>query len=369
MNIVFRVDSSFLIGSGHLIRCLTLADSLRDEATRIKFICRDHDGEMSHLVRQRGYDLDLLPRVRGKTDPETDLAHSAWLGVSLEEDACQTLESLLPTEPIDWLIVDHYAINNTWEEKLRPVAGNILVIDDLADRQHDCDILLDQNLNAGLETRYKNLVPEDCRLLCGPRYSLLRPQFLTSECQDRKREGSISHLLVFFGGVDATGETMKTCRAIVSPDTRHVTADVIAGDSNPQQKQIEEFCADHPRLRFLARIDNMAELMAKADLALGAGGTTTWERAWLGLPTIIITVAKNQIEGARAMADHGAAWYLGPHDEVNQGDIEAALCHALGHPPEVARMAAAAQSLFGDHRRSGTDLVVNAMTECQHAPA
>ncbi len=369
MNILFRVDSSYKIGSGHLMRCITLADRLRKESAEIRFLCRDHDGDMSNIARNAGYEVSMLAAPTSKSLPEYSHSHAEWLGVSKEEDATETLELINRTGSIDWLIVDHYAIDISWEQRMRAVTGSILAIDDLADRKHDCDILLDQNLNDRLDKRYSSLVPKGCQLLCGPKYALLRPQFLVDEYSQLERNSSVQNLLIFFGEVDATGETLKTCRALLSLDNKSIRADVIAGPSNPQHSEIKKLCDSHPQLRHHAHVENMAAMMAKADLAVGAGGTTTWERAWLGLPTIIIVVAENQIEGANGMAKAGAAWNLGLFSSVDESSIADAIGYAIDNQTELIEKSKASLYISGNQHNPGIEFVVKAILERHHARA
>ena len=200
-----------------------------------------------------------------------DLAHAAWLGVPWQQDATETLAALGETQPA-WLIVDHYALDLRWESILRPRVGKIMVIDDLADRPHDCELLLDQNLYQDMETRYDPLVPATCAKLLGPKYALLRPEFAQARKNLRQRDGQVMRILVFFGGVDPTNETAKAIHALASIADRQFAVDVVVGSGNPHKQQIENLCAEHEGFHYHCQVDNMAELMAAADLAIGAGG-------------------------------------------------------------------------------------------------
>ena len=175
MTIIFRTDASLLIGSGHVMRCLTLADELRLRGSNVMFICREHPGNLIDLIKDKGFTVAALqqPKTEYFMTPE-DVAHAAWLGVSWKNDATDTIPILGKTKP-SWLIVDHYAIDCRWENMLRHHVGKIMVIDDLADRSHDCDLLLDQNLYQDMETRYNHLVSNSCLKFLGPKFALLRP--------------------------------------------------------------------------------------------------------------------------------------------------------------------------------------------------
>ncbi|RKX24442.1 MAG: UDP-2,4-diacetamido-2,4,6-trideoxy-beta-L-altropyranose hydrolase [Candidatus Zixiibacteriota bacterium] len=370
MKMVIRVDSSLQIGSGHVMRCLTLADHLKETGCDISFVCRDHPGNVSALVEDKGYEVHRLPAVEDDSRKATQSGHEYkhWLGTNQATDVAQTMEVLSRFKAqVGWLIVDHYALSEEWEKVLRPHVTGIFVIDDLANRKHDCDILLDQNLNQSGSSRYENLVPPDCQVLAGPRFALLRNEFTQAAESSRERDGQIKHLLVFFGGVDSANETLKACRAILSSGCSDLAVDIVVGASNPNKNAVNEFCERHDMFEYHCQVSNIAELMSKADLCLGAGGTTTWERAYLGLPTIILPVAENQVEGTKAMAAAGAAWDLGYASKVSENEIADAISFALNDPEAVCRISRAARGLFGGDLKPGVELVVDAMKEFRHA--
>lgn len=321
MNIVFRTDASLNIGSGHVMRCLTLADELRQRGCFNTFICREHSGNLIALIRQKGYNVATLPKKSENFISSPDgVAHSAWLEAPWKQDAIDTITALEGNTPA-WLIVDHYALDHRWEERLRPHVDRIMVIDDLADRPHDCDLLLDQNLYPDMVTRYKNLVPDECRILIGPGHALLRPEFATARKSLRKRDGTIQRILVFFGGTDPSNETEKTLKALSSVTDRCFSVDVVVGGGNINKEQIRDYCSASNGFSFHCQVDNMAELMAEADLAIGAGGTTTWERCAVGLPSLVIAVADNQIGIGRSADKAGAVCYLGEAENITEQEL------------------------------------------------
>lgn len=317
-----RVDSSEQIGSGHLMRCLTLAERLRKDGAEVHFVCRDLSGNLNHLVREQGFSLHILPR---HADHPALTGYAAWLTVPQGVDAEETAAILRQLFPVGQLVVDSYALDMSWEQKVRPLVQEILVIDDLANRRHDCDILLDQNFYREMRHRYDGLVPPYCKLLLGPGHALLREEFYEAREKIGVRDGVLRRILVFYGGSDATRETEKAIRALVQLQLSFVAVDVVVGGSNPRRASIEELCAAHDFLHYHCQVSNMAELMAHADLCLGAGGTTTWERCFLGLPAIVTAVAENQIQICEDCAEAGYIRYLGRWDEVTVGDIAAAV--------------------------------------------
>ncbi|MEW5797257.1 MAG: UDP-2,4-diacetamido-2,4,6-trideoxy-beta-L-altropyranose hydrolase [Candidatus Zixiibacteriota bacterium] len=371
MRVVVRVDSSYQIGSGHLMRCLTLAELLRARGATVVFVCRELPGHVAALVKDRDFALAALPSPRDSVfSGEPRDSYANWLGVDWQLDAAQTKAAVrqMAGSP-DWLVVDHYALDSRWEELLAAEVGAVLVIDDLANRQHRCRVLLDHNLSPQGEARYLALVPNGCLLLCGPRYALLRPEFEVAAAKPRERDGTVKRLLIFFGGVDATGETLKACEAIAQCGRDDLQVDVVVGVANPRRKEIHEVCEGHPMLNFHGQVSNIAELMAAADLAIGAGGTTTWERAFLGLPSIVIPVAENQVPGTVAMAAAGAIWNLGFCGDVTVEKIVTALNHAFEHPEEVQHMARRSRQLFGENPRSGARLAADIIYEVAGAQA
>lgn len=368
MRVAFRVDSSYVIGSGHVMRCLTLADYLMKIGHQTLFVCRDHAGDLAHFVRDRRHQAILLPGVPSVEyhRPIAD-GYASWLGVSQEQDAAQTKDVLHDSFPTpDWLIVDHYVLDKNWEIELRPCVGRMFVIDDLANRPHDCDMLLDHNLSKGGTSRYDGLVPDQCVRLIGPEYALLREEFITQRKSCKERDSSIRKVMVFFGGFDLSNETLKTCQALSHFAGEHFMVTVIVGTANPRRDDIEAFCADHRGFTCLHQVDNMAALMAEVDLAIGAGGTTTWERAYLGLPTIVVWVAENQREGTEAMAEVGALWNLGHGPDVTSQQIIAAVEHAMDSPAEMREMSRRAQGLFGDALEPAAMRVSRLMQERLH---
>lgn len=329
--IVFRADASRLIGSGHVMRCLTLAQRLRKEQNaKVIFIMRKLSGNLIGVVRKQGFAVLVLPPA----DEEYKLDdYGLWLTVPMEVDAQQTIEVLQHylqehgCDVADRLIVDSYALDEQWEQALRPYCREIMVIDDLANRRHDCDILLDQNFYLNKDVRYVGLVPEHCKMLLGPEHALLREEFYDVKKHLRKRDGTIKNILVFYGGSDLTNETEKAIKALVQlyDEGYNFTADIITGVSNSRREKIKKLCSKYHFLHYYCQVSNMAEFMNKADLMLGAGGSTTWERLYMELPALVTAVAENQIQGCRDCSQAGIIEYLGINEDVRVDTILEAL--------------------------------------------
>ncbi|WP_371372069.1 UDP-2,4-diacetamido-2,4,6-trideoxy-beta-L-altropyranose hydrolase [Sporomusa aerivorans] len=341
--IVFRVDSSAQIGSGHLMRCLTLAGQLKKEKqAEIGFVSRDLEGNLNHLIEKNGYRLFLLP----KTASTEELAgYENWLTVKQSVDAGQT-KKLLQGLTVDCLIIDSYALDEMWENIVRPCVNKIMVIDDLANRKHNCDILLDQNYCCDMDNRYTGLVPTHCQLLLGPHYALLREEFYEARKTMRNRDGNIKNILVFFGGSDLTNETMKALKALESLQRNDIQVNIVVGASNKNQKSIEAYCLQHDNMQYFCQVNNMAELMNEADLAIGAGGATTWERCFLGLPSIVIAIAENQVQISDDCNKLGIIKYIGKTENIDMERLIESCKELLGNKSAIKRMQKQMQLLF-----------------------
>lgn len=313
MRVIFRVDASTQIGTGHVMRCLTLADALRERGARCGFVCREHLGHMLELIRARGHEAHTLPLI----DPPpvspggSSHDHAGWLGTDWGSDAQQILTAIHGV-PVDWLVVDHYALDARWEKLVSAHCGKLLVIDDLADRPHDCDLLLDQNLNRHPED-YEKLCPTQAVLLVGPDYALLRPDFaeLRSYSFARRSSGRLDRLLISMGGVDkdnATGSVLNALMSCSLPEGCKVT--VVMGMFAPWLEQIHAQAEQMRSVEVLVNVQNMAQLIAESDLAIGAAGTSAWERCCLGVPTLTLVLADNQYGGAIALSKIGAVSLL-----------------------------------------------------------
>ena len=309
MKIVVRADASLTMGSGHIMRCLTLADWLKQQGHDISFICRAHDGHLADLIGQKGFAVQLLAKSEA-ADFIKQHAHSEWLGASESDDFAECKPILQALKP-DWLIIDHYAIGKNWEQQAKRLLPNlkILAIDDLADRTHDCEILLDQNFGRKNED-YQPLVPSDCQRLLGTRYTLLRDEFARWRAISLNRRKSVqppNNILVNLGGVDNDNVTLKILQSLntfLQQSTQAFNVTVVMGKTASHIESVQRF-AKHASFAcaVLVNVTNMAQLMANADLAIGAAGSTTWERCCLGLPMVLIVLADNQQVIAKALAD------------------------------------------------------------------
>lgn len=326
------------------MRCLTLAQALSARGVSCGFLCRRADGDLIDWMREQSYfqqagffTLELAPDV-----PDVPASVAAL--------------QALPARPA-WLVVDHYQLDADWERAIRPYAGKILAIDDLADRPHACHLLLDQNLHPDTQ-RYAALLTPECQPLLGPAFALLRPEFLSAREGLSPRNGDFRRLVVSFGGSDPQDETGKTLKAIQTLENRTWTAEVVIGGQNARRKALEAQCAAITGVRAHVNVSYMAELMAQADLMVGAGGTTSWERACLGLPALVTLIAENQRELTRHLSDRGVVRNLGAADDVSPEAIAEALLWAEHSPDWLREASRAGMALVDGH---GAARVVAAM--------
>jgi UDP-2,4-diacetamido-2,4,6-trideoxy-beta-L-altropyranose hydrolase len=304
------------MGIGHVMRCLTLAQALKENGADVKFICRKHKGNLINKIRSNGFNVHGI-EVTEQIEVNNKLAHSHWLGATQQQDADNCI-GILNTEKTNWLVVDHYALDEIWHMKLRQYTQKIMVVDDLADRQFNCDVLLNQNLGSQLKD-YEKKVPSSCILLLGCDYALLRPEFKKlrkKALEKRSNIKEIKNILVNMGGSDVKNITHNVLKQV---DNKFNIV-VVLGALSPHNEMIKDYAIDK-NIEVVIDANNMAELMLNADLAIGASGATNWERLCLGLPSLVFTAAENQIKFSRILAELGLIRLLGDIGESKTVDI------------------------------------------------
>jgi len=288
------------------MRCLTLAEALQDKGVQIHFYCKEHVGNLNAMLQQKGMSVTELP-----VSPDGEL-----------DDAEQTIQALKGDKP-DWLVVDHYGLNISWEQHIRPHVGKLMVIDDLAMRKHDCDLLLDQNYAIEGEQRYKGLVSDSCKVLLGPDYGLLRKEFQRLRELRETKQSELKKILVFFTAGDDLGETLKAMHG-VELFGKIESVDVVVGQANPHNPVIRKKC-DELHWGFHCQVDYMPRLIAEADLVVGAGGSSNWERCALGVPAMVTILAENQAPIAEVLDSIGVVHNLGWCNKLQAKDYTNAL--------------------------------------------
>ena len=309
-RIAFRADGGDTIGRGHVMRCLALADTLCERGAECVFLHRDRPGHMADVIDARGHGLRLLPAS------PSDVTGSFVEAVP--EDIFQTCRVLRELSP-HALVVDHYGLGGEWENAVRNEVSRVLAIDDLADREHPCDLLLDPNRPS--QSRPSMETPESSRILSGPRYAPLAAAHRRRRPTNRPRRGPASQVLVSYGGVDPNDELARALRVLGQPAFRHLTVDAVA----PSDRYARAHVSTRPGLRVLPPQGDLAEFMARADLALGAGGSASWERCAAGLPSVITALAENQLVPVRVLEAAGAGLFAGMTGSVSDADLAFAL--------------------------------------------
>lgn len=333
ISVVFRCDASLLIGSGHVMRCRTLARALRRRGVSVTFVCRSQPGDRIAELVQEFPVLALPPLQTGfVADHAGRTQYASWLGCSQLQDAQDTLVSLhgLGQNVLDWIVVDHYALDSVWhqhvldgiEQLRRP---KLLVIDDLADRFHQADLFLNPTLSdASADDLFQPLLPPNATTLLGPHYALLGPEYALMQPLAFPRT-SMQRVLVFFGGVDAANLTARALDALMHPDLSHVEVDVVLGPDAPHYASVLNRVRQRPLTKLHAPLPSLAGLMLRADLAIGAGGGTAFECVCLRLPTLVVVTADNQKHAAAGLARQGNVVLLGSAEDITTQHIQNAL--------------------------------------------
>lgn len=342
------------MGLGHVMRCLTLADALRVRGAKIEFVMRAWPDHYGGVVEARGYPLYLLPALSAEHPSPSFRAadsppHQSWLGVPWQEDARDICAILKQTaEKADLLIVDHYGIDHRWQEVLREYADKIMVIDDLADRSHDCDVLLDQTFDRDA-LAYEGLVPHRALVLTGADYMLLRPEFaaLRERALARREEQSdVKTVLIAMGSADPDNISSLVLQALAQIEPA-LDVRVVLSSKAPHLEAVKALAAASSRhkVRLLVDCADMDAQMAEADIAFGAAGTSSWERCCLGLPTILVTIAENQKKIAKALDQVGALCFAGDREGLSQQILTKMFFDLAGNPDKRHAMSRAASAI------------------------
>lgn len=343
-SVCFRVDASESIGLGHMMRCLTLADELKKNGYHILFLCKEITKKLSEKIRFKGYDISFL---------ESDFIDKVnvtkgFQSIQFDQDidGKKSLKALWGQE-WDLLVVDHYGLDCRWEKEVRPVARCLMVIDDLANRKHECDILLDQSAQRKVQ-EYRQLVPSNCLILTGSNYALLRSEFQNLRRQylnrQLKKEPSLKKILISLGGGDQTNHIVAILNGL-SQSVSSLTCSVIVivGESNMDKiKSSTQGLDISVDLRQFS--DDMASLLLESDLVIGAAGTSAWERCCLGVPSIVLVLASNQLDNAKALLDRKAAIIIPSLNQIEE-KLTKVIEELIQFPDQLKKLAHAASQL------------------------
>ena len=369
MTIAIRADSSVNIGSGHVMRCLALAAELSVRGHSILFLCADYDGHLADLITQKGHQVLLLPREQCDVDVG-DMA--GWLGVGWSLDVEQCQQALDKVGKLDYLIVDHYGIDARWENAMAQYTSYLLVIDDLANRSHQCDLLLDQTYGRLALDYFPLLENKNTALLMGSQFSLLRPDFVAQRdkaLMARSQRKGIQQILITMGGMDLNNISAEVLNILASVTEQRWKVKVVLGRGAPHYAELRESLEKYDfDVELLSSVENIASLMAEADLAIGAAGTTSWERCCLGLPTLLIQTAGNQKQVVEGLVDKGAVIFVGEGKSLDREMMLDALAYAEAHLSDMSDVASRLCDGYGVQRVAdyiflGKNIVLRPVTE------
>jgi UDP-2,4-diacetamido-2,4,6-trideoxy-beta-L-altropyranose hydrolase len=307
MNLLFRTDASLTMGTGHVMRCIALAQAAQDAGGRVVFAMAESTA-------------GVQTRLAGELQEVLFLSSAASCAAGSDDDAQQTI-ALARERAVDWIVVDGYQFTALYQRALKAAGFRVLFIDDYGHASHYwADLVLNQNAYA--REKLYAVRESYVRLLLGTDYCLLRREFVSWRGRQRHVAPVGTKILVTMGGSDPGNFTATAIAALCGMD--NIEATVVAGGSNPHLERLQRLTAQRgDRFRLVNSVANMPELIAWADLAVASAGTTCWEMCLLGLPMILVDLAENQKPIARALSDLGAATYLGSAGAVSEEEVTA----------------------------------------------
>ena len=290
-NLFIRVDASPEIGIGHIMRCLTLAQELKNNFDKIIFLTQKNSSDFIETIMKNEFEVIFI-----SANNDSDI-----------------IKNIVTTNSVNknFLLIDHYNVDSNFESSLKNTFEKIFVIDDLANRKHDCDLLIDQNYYRDLNQRYEKLIQNGTITLLGPKYAIIRPEFRKINKKAIKKNSQIKKILVSFGGSDPTNECKKALDALCSIENSKFEIVVVAGIYNHKFEQLKKLYEKYSNIKIYRHVNDLSRLMLNSDLFIGAGGTTTWERFYMGLPSIVTIISDDQRESIEFLSDMGHIINLG----------------------------------------------------------
>jgi UDP-2,4-diacetamido-2,4,6-trideoxy-beta-L-altropyranose hydrolase len=322
MDLYIRADATAKIGTGHIMRCIALAQGWRERGGVVTFISRCESEPLKQRIQGEGF--SMLPLDRVCPDP-SDLKNTLSI---LKKDI---------TDQKKWLVFDGYHFTPDYQKAIRDAGIHLLVIDDMNHLPHyHADILLNQNIHAP-DLKYK--CDADTTLLLGTRYVLLRREFLKYRDFNRQIPDRAKNILVTLGGADPDNVTLKVIEALKLLDAPDISVRIIIGPANYHQESLRKALTTTLfDTELLVNPPNMPEHMAWADMAVSGGGSTCWELALFELPNIILYCAENQRPIAEKLHEKEIAWNLGGHTDLSSKSIAAAIDKMINNKDTRAKM-------------------------------
>jgi len=338
--VIVRADGGLKLGHGHVRRCLNVAKFLRDEGFYVVFVLRDSDSGLLSLVRHSRFEIIELS---ARSDPGvhafvSDVGEKEFTGMVQDaEKTAQMVACHLPGRSVSWVITDHLCIRSPWQAAFRALTQcRVLAIDGQANYAHDADILIDPQLSDAPLEKWQTLIPDNCRIFSGPAYIPLSGPFTAARNTAAVRSHPISRILICFGGSEIQSVVVRTVRLVSDwlalRYQRGITVDVVIPETAPCRDEVVQGFGRHPQLTVHSGIDDLAQLMLGASLAIGGGGIMMWERCLLGLPAIVVPLAPNQADPIRKIAEKGGVLALRSLDQTYEQDLRVALDEIADDP-------------------------------------
>ncbi len=339
--LAFRVDASEAAGTGHAMRCLALAQAWKDRGDEAAFLMAESLPAVDDRLMEDGI---RVVKIAARPGTPEDARESA--------DAARAIESR-------WIVLDGYRFDATYQEAMKSAGLSVLVIDDYGHAgRYTADIILNQNLHAR-PSMYRDRGPAT-RLLLGPRYALLRREFRSHRRAPRAPQPQVKEILVTVGGVNRDEFTTILLRGLGNIDGRSFHVTIVPGMGRGSSEGLETVAKGIPLRASLAHdTRDMAELMAKSDLTLAGAGTTVWELAYMGVPSLLVVLADNQRAVAASLDQHGAARNMGPSETLTPDRIAEAVRSLMADPKTRADMCRRARDLVDG---AGVDRVLREMS-------
>lgn len=338
MNVLFRVDASVQIGTGHVMRCLTLANALRREGHQCCFVMRMLHGSMQSIVEQNGFNVRTIPEYSDGIFTGFGLESKSHFEITDWHYDAELTHSSTASNYWDWIVVDNYGLDSRWESVVKPFCNSLLCIDDLANRTHCCDILIDPTLDRDAKDYSGLVLANDSIVECGIRYAFIRDEFhaYRGTSYERRERAEFTNIMISLGGSDPDNVTTDILKSFITNGNleRWQLSVVVGNSSNMYSDIVKMSDCIGGNCRVFRNVTNMAEHMSKADLAIGAGGGTTWERCYMGLPSLVLNIASNQTHIVNSIVHHGAAM------EIDKRFIHESLTSILAlltRQPEILR--------------------------------
>lgn len=329
LRIAIRADASAEIGTGHIRRCQSLATTLRNRGAEVRFVCRDFGFDYEPILGEQPSILATPPGI--VTNEDNAPTHARWLGVTQLHDSNDFVATLNQWSP-DWVLVDSYAIDARWHGAVRAAVGcRIAVIDDLADRQLDTDLLIDHNWHKDHRAKYSGWLDRQPMLATGPAYALIDQKYASAMRYQFKNE--VRSIGIFMGGTDANNASGMAFEAVIKSNFQGYI-EIVTMASNPHLGDLQSLAKSRSKTYITLDLPNLAAFFSRHDLQIGAGGGATWERFCIGAPTIAVATANNQRDVLTDLVRCGFQWGL---SRIDLDLLSKVIREALDNPSQRLR--------------------------------